>query len=290
MFGESAPDSPKEDEWLRELAAAEISGNPQWGALVARNLKEDPNTGARGTAFRECINRREGVASPDEAVALFRLALDELRRDGYTFDSDHNDGCGLPELPFDDLARAVDVESIGRHNLGVSVRRLRKPAFRTHVAKRVREGRIGPSVLKGEVGSPNGVWATDANATVDDTGKLLAADELRDRLGLDDPGRFGESEHMVILRYDATRLPDGAAYRPTVLDAGELPMAAAWLPSDATSQETGFTQHLGTGQPGCPEAIHRPFAASEVSGLAATESLRSDPSTGYRASRLGAGT
>ena len=94
---------------------------------------------------------------------------------------------------------------------------------------------------------------------------------------------------MVVFRYGADRLPDGAAYRPTVLDMSVSPTAAAWLPSDAATQETGFTQHLDTGEPACPEVLHKSFPASEVSALDATEAMSSDPSTGYRAVRLRAG-
>ena len=290
MFGDSALDSPKETRWLALLEKAESSQNPQWGLLVAKNLREDSNVpSGRAQPFRDYLQAQPEAQSPDEAVRLLRSAVDELRRNGPTFVSDANSACRLSEPPFGQVARAVDIKSFGEHNLGLSARALRKASFRSHVAERVRGGYVSASVLKGNVGSPNGVWATDAQEIVGDSADPLDAHEVRDMLGLDDMGRFGRAEHVVFFSYGSGQIPDGAAYRPTVLDAAVSPMAAAWFPSDASTQEMGFTQDLATGQPTCPEIIHRPFPANEISALDASEALSTDPSTNYRTVRLGAG-
>jgi hypothetical protein len=279
-----------ESKWLEMLSQAELDGNPQWGALVAKNFQEDPNVATeREARFRECIEQAPEVQSSDEAARLLRSALGELLRDGLGFDSEDNEACCISDVPFGEFARGVDVVSFGQWNLGMSARRIRKATFRAHVAKRVRDGDITVDMLRGDVGSPNGVWATDREEVTDDAGNLLRADDVRDRLGLDDPGRFGAGEHMVFFAYSADGVPDGAAYRPTVVDTGVWPMASAWLPSDATTHETGLTQHLASGRPACPEVLHRPFPANEVSGLMVSEALATDPSTGYRDIRLAGG-
>jgi hypothetical protein len=93
---------------------------------------------------------------------------------------------------------------------------------------------------------------------------------------------------MIVLSYKADKIPDRAAYRPTVVDAGGFAVSAAWL-SSSPADATGFTQDLRTGQPSCPEILHKRFPARQVANLLALEGCATGPATGYRQERLKTG-
>jgi hypothetical protein len=287
MFGQDGDThTEKESAWLDALRSVSLPHNDSWGALVAANFLEDKNTApARSAVFRQAIESAERATSPDEAKRVLQNALGEVNRPGNSFDSANNDACRLASVPFGELARAVDVKNFGAYILGDTDTDWRRKEDRLQLAARVRAGTITQADLGGNVGSPYGVWATDAESVCGKgTGSQQAAD-LRDRLGLDDPDRFGEGEPMIVLSYHADKIPDGAAYRPTVVDAGGFAVSAAWLPS-SPGGATGFTQDLRTGKPSCPEIIHKPFPARQVASLTATEGFATGPATGYRQERL----
>jgi hypothetical protein len=178
------------------------------------------------------------------------------------------------------------VADFGKYNLEAARSDLRDAAYRRHVAKRVADGDIEIKMLRSNIGSDFGVWATAYGEVFGTDGNLQRTpDETRDRLGLDDPSRFGREECLVFFVYGQERIPQPGAVRPTVLDAGG-PMAAAWLPSDAAYHATGMTQNLADGSRAAPEVLHRPFPAAEVADLKASAPLQNDPSVEYRARRL----
>jgi hypothetical protein len=288
MFGQDGDThSEKESAWLDALRSVSPPHNDSWGALVAANFLEDKNTApARAAVFRQAIESAERATSADEAERVLQNALGEMNRSENRFDSANNAACRLASVPFDQLARAVDVKSFGKYNLDATESDLRDKGRRMHLAKRIREGMITPTDLRRDVGGQNGVWATDAQSVCGRGTDPQQAADIRDRLGLDDPYRFGEGEPMIILSYSADRI-QGAAYRPTVVDAGGF-VSAAWLPS-SPADATGFTQDLRTGQPSCPEIIHKPFEAKKVTALVATEGCATRPATGYRQERLKTG-
>jgi len=288
MFGQTGDThSAKESSWLDSMCKARLPHNDLWGALVAANFREDKNTTpTRATVFRHGIESAEPVTSADEAKRVLQNALGEVNRSESRFDSPDNDASRLDSIPFGQLARVVDVKAFGHYTLRATVTDLRKKDRRAHLAARVRAGKLTQADLGGDVGSPNGVWATDAQSTCGKGTDPQQAADIRDRLGMDDPDRFGEGEPMIILSYPADKMPGGAAYRPTVVDAGDLPVSAAWLPS-SPADSTGFTQDLRTGQPGCREIIHKPFSARDIAALTATEGCATGPADGYRRKRLG---
>jgi len=287
MFGqEGDTHTVKESAWLDAMRSVSPPHNDSWGVLVAANFREDKNTApARAAVFRQAIESAERTTSADEANKVLHNALGEVNRPENRFDSASNDACRLGSVPFDQLARAVDVKNFGERILQATGMNLRQKDRRVHLAARVRAGTITPADLGGDVGGQNGVWATDAHSVCGKGTDPQQAADIRDRLGLDDPDRFGEGEPMIVLSYQADKIPDNAVYRPTVVDAGGFAVSAAWLPS-SPADATGFTQDLRTGQPSCPEIIHKPFQARQVASLTAMEGFATGPATGYRQERL----
>ena len=287
MFGQDGDThSEKESFWLDAMRSVSLSHNDCWGALVAANFLEDKNTApVRAAVFRQAIESAERATSADEANKVLHNAVGEVNLPKNRFDSAKNDACRLGSVPFRELARTVDVKNFGAYILGDTDTDWRRKEDRLQLAARVRRGTITQADLGGKVGSPYGVWATDAQSVCGKGTDPQQAADLRDRLGLDDPDRFGEGEPMILLSYSADTIPGGAAYRPTVVDAGDSPASAAWLPN-SPADATGFTQDLRTGQPNCPEILHKPFPARQVANLTATEGLVTGPADGYRHPRL----
>ena len=109
------------------------------------------------------------------------------------------------------------------------------------------------------------------------------ADEIRNRLGLDDARTYKLGTWLVLMRYDDAKLPGSVCYRPTVLDAGWYP---AFRPSPPGPSAPGWTQHLQTGGQGCEEVIHAPFEANTLDAFELVGPLRTDPPDAYKAVRL----
>jgi hypothetical protein len=290
MFGERTNNTAKEKTWLGMLSMAAGYGNPDWGALVARNFETDlASSHDRMASFRGSIERRAEVTSPQDALDAMDAGLDEMRRAGYTFDSDSNVGCKLNGDPPENLARAVGMGPFATRNLGASRAKLYKATYQSFFASLIKANGVSIADLREEVGGSNGVWATDRESIFQPDGALLASpEETRDRLGLDDSQGFGRDKHMVFFCYPSSRVPDGNLYRPSVLDAGGS-AGAAWLPSDPATDPTGFTQHLGSGTRSLPEFLHVAFPAKEISELHVSDKIKTDPSAGYRTVRLAAG-
>lgn len=275
--------------WLTELEKAVPDTN--LGALVATNLRRDPNVPAKiRDEFAQSVASAAPPVAPNKAVQTYVESLDSLRQNGLGFDSPANEANRLAAIPFETLVRAVDVAAFSVHNLGVTRDRAEDPQLQRQIARRVAASggpRIEPSMLRGNIGGLC-VWATEPPALTDPDGTRVPPDEMRDRLGLDDPDRFGQGKEMILFLYGSAAVPEGRSYRPTVLDAGWCPVAAAFLPSDP-AEPTGMTQHLATGEPSAREAIHQPFPAGELDEIQATDVFTSDPPIAYRGVRLANG-
>ena len=212
MFGQDDDThSEKESAWLDALREVSLPHNDSWGALVVANFLEDKNTSpTRAAVFRQAIESAERATSPDEAKRVLQNALGEVNRSENRFDSANNAACRLASVPFDQLARAVDVENFGKWILRATAMNLRQKDRRVHLAARVRAGTITPSDLGGDVGSPYGVWATDAQSVCGKGTAPQQAADVRDKLGLDDPDRFGDGQRFRNVVKKARLMPGKA--------------------------------------------------------------------------------
>ena len=230
------------------------------GELVARNLDEDRNVPPEHqTAFRRFSEDRPPAGDPHDAVVYYGEALAGMASAGLTFAATSNAANRLPDTPLSRLARAVDLVSFAVFNHPVAVTRAeaRRRTFQQQLAKRLATAPTAPAALRADIGAAGRpVWAADDTELTGSGPGPADPDRLRDRLGLDDVDRFGQDSHVVIFRYDVDVVPDGACYRPTVLDAGWHPAAGAFLPSDRATDATGYTQDLASGDKGVPEVIH----------------------------------
>jgi hypothetical protein len=145
--------------------------------------------------------------------------------------------------------------------------------------------RPGVDRLKSQVSGGRCTFATSADAFGTEPEKA-DADDVRDRLGLDDQERFPAGSHLVLLTYEGSKIPDGACCRPTVLDVGWCPVAAAFRPHLSAAPEPGYTQDLKTGEPSEREVIHERFPANQIAAYYAVGPLKTDPPTDYRDKRL----
>jgi hypothetical protein len=283
VFGESTTD-PTETAWLAELRSYAYRSNDQWGEKVAENLENDSNVPEpRSERFRQGVRDAGPPASPADPRQVFETVLDALNRKGLTFDSTENAPCLVSLSPdLERLGRVVDLAGFVEHNVKPSRKQLTDPSFIENVVARLETGKVGVNELERDVGSRDGVWATTEDTLRNPSGPADDADSLRDRLGLDDPVRFGAGKRMVILFYSGDAVPDRALWRPTVLDVGSDISAAAWMPSDGAADPTGFTQDLATGERGGPEVLHRTFPARDIADLSVTGPLTRDPATDYR--------
>ena len=286
MFNES--EIPVREEWLVALSETTLDGNDLWGRLVVKNLQEDLNCPqGRRDAFRGALDQKLPLPDRTRARDTMWKVIEEINSQGFTFTSPSNAACALGPSPFPSLVRVMDIGNFAQWNFyGVDTSRFGDASYPAQIASRIKAGSIDPTMLTGEVGAPTGVWATDREQVLRDDGTFVEhPDQVRNRLGLDDPERFRAGENLVVLSYEAACVPV-PVYRPTVLDTGGA-MAAAWMPSEPATDPTGFTQHLTYGGRGSPEILHRPFPATEVTSVKLHGPLQGPPSTEYRALRLG---
>lgn len=285
MFGSLTAASLALGIWLNQLKQAEP--NTKRGALIAKNLEEDPSVPkARRDKFCKLIETEGSSANGEEAGKVYRHVLKEMDAQGYGFDSNHNAENRRDRTVLPNMGRAVDIVSFISYNLGgVTLPvKARSPAFQETVANAIKAGHVAVGDLHGDVAGKC-AWAADAGVFRDASGGLQNADDTRDRLGLDDPTRFGPGKRMVSFFYSADKLHSQYIWRPTVLDAGWHPAAGAFLPSDPDG-DVGKTQNLRTGASDADEIIHQPFPANTVDSLDVSDMLKNEPSTGYRDIRI----
>jgi hypothetical protein len=286
MFGRPVDPNSKTGPWLGKLADAEPA--TRLGALVSKNLREDNNVcGEYGSAVHDYLDTRNEPATPAEAVAAYRGLLDHLKSTGRTFDGPHNSSNKLLPVPFPHLGRVVTLEDFMVYNV-FGRRRVLRAHYLDDLGRRIAKRQIAkvapsPKDLQLNIGGSAVFAAAEA-----DLSSTTDADELRNRLGLDDDARFGRGKSMVVESYEASRIPGAECYRPTVLDAGWHPAAGAFRPSTAPPPVThGWTQHLRTGDQAVPEVIHPPFPASEIDRFEIRGPCVEDPPADYRSKRLG---
>jgi len=261
---------------------------------VHRNLLEDRNVSdEHRQALCAHVESRPETTSPDEAGGLYADALSQLEKQGYTFSSSANQKNRIAGMPFGRFGRVVPLVSFMKYNVfgtGRVTRRVHATGIGPKLA-RARLGALRPGVdrLRANVSGARCTFATSADAFGAEPEKA-DADDVRDRLGLDDQERFPAGSHLVLLAYDASKIPAGACYRPTVLDPGWCPVAAAFRPHLSAhlsaAPEPGYTQHLKTGERSQREVIHEGFPANQIAAYSAVGPLKTDPPTDYRDKRL----
>jgi hypothetical protein len=285
MFGMPTDPNSKAGRWLEKLADAEV--DTRLGALVCKNLREDSNVCPEyENAVNQRLETRDEPATPAEAVTAYKALLDHLKSTGNTFDGPHNSGNGLSPVPFPRLGRVVTLPDFMVYNIFGG--RALPIHYLDGVGKRIAQSQIAkvapsPKDLRMNIGGATVFAAPEGNLS-----GTTDADEMRNRLGLDDDARFGRGRSMVFESYEASRVPGSQCYRPTVLDAGWSPSSGAFLPhTGGTSVTHGWTQDLRTGDQGVPEVIHAPFPASEMEGFEVLGPCVEDPPADYRSKRLG---
>ncbi len=293
MFGQPNVDS-KIRNWLELLGQA--VPETRRGELMVRNLLEDANVcPALQQQLRDFVAAEPAAGIPDQAAEQFQRFLQETRQPDPPCQHPDNLANRLPEAPFARLARAVDGEAFYKYNyLPTNKRKVPKyhradPAVKAKIRLRELHNRgIRIEQLRGAIGGGI-VFATSSNMVERYPSDAVNADQIRDRLGLDDSGPYGQGQFMVIYVYDVDRVAHGRFYRPTVLDAGWWSSAIAFLPSAAVAPQPGRTQDLGTGKPAETEVLHAVFPAAEISQCIIAGPFRRDPSDRYKAIRLGTG-
>lgn len=294
MFGQPIAVPSKIESWLEMLRQAEP--NTRRGELMVRNLREDANVcPALQQQLRDFVAAEPVAATADEAAEQVERFLQTVHQDHPPCQHPDNTANRLAKAPFARLARSVDGDAFLKYNyLSTNKRKVprhhrAKPALKAKIRLRELDNHGIPIAdLRGSIGG-SVVFATSSDIVDRQRAKALDADLIRDRLGLDDSGSFGQGQFMVIFLYDATRVADGQFYRPTVLDAGWKSSAIAFLPSSASPPQPGRTQHLATGQPAEPEVLHAVFPAAEIEECVIAGPLQRNPADNYKAIRLGTG-
>jgi hypothetical protein len=294
VFGQPNVVDAKTQAWPELLRQAEPA--TRRGELMVRNLLEDSNVcPALQRQLRDFVAAESAAATPDEAAEQFEGFLQGVRQDHPPCQHPENSANRLPNAPFDRLARSVDGDAFVKYNyLPTNKRKVpkhhrAKPALKAKIRLReLRNRGIQIADLRGSIGGAV-VFATSSDIVDQYRVGAVDSDQVRNRLGLDDSGSYGQGQFMVIYVYDADRVTDGRFYRPTVLDAGWKSSAIAFLPSPAVTPQPGHTQDLATGQAAESEVLHAVFPAAEIQECIIAGPLRRNPADNYKAIRLGAG-
>ncbi|NLF69797.1 MAG: hypothetical protein GX575_12175 [Candidatus Anammoximicrobium sp.] len=293
MFGQATVADAKLEAWLDLLRQAEPT--TRRGALIERNLRDDANVcPALQQDLRDFVAAQSPAATPDDAAEQYERFLQDLHQDGPPCQHPDNIVNQIPTAPPPRLARSVDGDAFLKYNyLPANNRKVPRyhrasPSVKTKIRLRELQRRgVQTAALRGSIGRSVVFATSDSVATRYQAG-TLAADGVRDRLGLDDPVPYGRDQFMVIYVYEVARVADGAFYRPTVLDAGWKGSAIAFLPSPPGPARPGQTQDLATGLPAEPEVLHAVFPAAQVQEIVVAGPLTQDPSNHYKTVRLAA--
>jgi hypothetical protein len=294
VFGQPTVADSKIHSWLELLRQAEPE--TRRGELMVRNLLEDVNVcPTLQEQLRDFIAVEPSAATADQAAEQLDRFLQQIRLPAPPCQHPDNTTNRLPNAPFARLARCVDGDAFLKYNY-LPTNKRKKPRY--HRAKPALEAKIrlqelevrGIRIeeLRGSIAAAT-VFATSSDLVDRYPPNAVDADQVRDRLGLDDSGPYGQGQFVVVYVYDAARIADGRFYRPTVLDAGWGSSAIAFLPSPVAPPQPGYTQDLATGQPAEPEVLHTVFPAAEISQCIVAGPLQRDPSDRYKAIRLGTG-
>lgn len=294
MFGQQIGDDERTQAWLALLRQAEPE--TRRGELAARNLLDDGNVcAALQKGLLDFIASEPPTATPDAAAEQYDRFLQRLHQAVPPCRHPDNSANQLPNAPFLRLARAVDGDAFVKYNyLPTNKRKVprahrARPAVKTKIRLReIAKRGVRLGALRGMIGKSVAFASSDDLAERHRSG-TMPVEEMRDRLGLDDPARFGRDRFMVIYVYGADRVADGMFFRPTVLDAGWKGSAIAFLPSPGGPARPGRTQDLATGQRAEPEVLHAVFPAAEVEACLVGRRLTRDPSATYKSVRLATG-
>jgi len=293
MFGQATVADAMLQTWLDLLRQAEPTTCR--GALIERNLQDDANVcPSLQQELRDFVAAQPPAVTPDDADDQYERFLRRLHQNRPPCQHLDNVGNKIPTPPFPRLARSVDGDAFLKYNYPATNNRKvpryhrASPSVKTKIRLRELQRRgVQTDALRGSIGK-SVVFATSDRVATRYQAGTLAADGVRDRLGLDDPGPYGRDQFMVIYVYEAARVADGAFYRPTVLDAGWKGSAIAFLPSPPGPARPGQTQDLATGLPAEPEVLHAVFPASQVEEIVIAGPLTQDPSKHYKTVRLAA--
>jgi hypothetical protein len=291
MFGGPTPSGGKLSIWLDQFQQSEPA--TQRGALVHLNLLEDGNVSEpHQRALYEHVESQPPVSTPEEAARLYDRFLCELGSRGPVCTQPNNAKNRIGGVPFARLSRVVGGDAFMKYNFyatnkrKVPQRHRSTRAVQTKVRlEQIRKKGVQFDRLRGNIGGAV-VFASGVEILERHKRNEIEADGVRNRLGLDDVGRFGRDGFMVGYVYDAGRAPGGEFFRPTVLDAGWADVSAAFLPSEEGSARPGRTQDLSTGDRAEPEVLHRSFPANEVEACQILGPLADDPPDAYKSVRL----
>jgi hypothetical protein len=294
VFGQPNVADSKIRSWLELLRQAEP--DTRRGELMVRNLLEDANVcPALQQQLRDFMAAEPAATTPDQAAEQLERFLQQIRQPDPPCQHPDNTANRLANAPFARLARAVDGDSFLKFNyLPTNKRKVPRyhradPALKAKIRLRLLTNRgVRIEELRGSIGGGI-VFATSSDLVERYPPDAVDADQVRDRLGLDDSGPYGQGQFMVVYVYDAARVADDRFYRPTVLDAGWRSSAIAFLPSPAVRPQPGRTQDLATGEPAESEVLHAVFPATEILQCIIAGPLQRNPSDRYKAIRLGTG-
>jgi hypothetical protein len=284
MFGQAPPAIGKIADWLQYLKAADSSSRA--GELMHKSLLEDGNVCAEyGDQTRQFVESQPATVQPQAAQSTYHGLLSHLKANGCRYCGPHNSGNRLSAATFGRFARVVSAEAFAQHNLTPQVktnRRLQRRVGAKLAADRI--SAIGGDTrrLVGQIGR-DPAFAARSESVQPQADGSFDADEIRNRLGLDDARTFPRGTRLVVMRYREAQVPGSICYRPTVLDAGWYP---AFRPSPPGPAAPGWTQHLQTGGQGCEEVIHAPFEANTLDAFELIGPLGTDPPDAYKAVRL----
>jgi hypothetical protein len=285
MFGQAPPAIGKIADWLQYLKAVDSSSRA--GELMHKSLLEDGNVcNGYGEQARQFIESQPATVHPQGAQGTYHGLLSHLKANGCRYCDPYNDGNRLSAAAFGRFARVVSAEAFAQHNLTPQVKTNRR-SLRRAVGAELTANRISAiggdtRRLVGQIGSDPSFAARSESVQPQADGSF-DADEIRNRLGLDDARNFPRRTWLVVMRYREAQVPDGTCYRPTVLDAGWYP---AFRPSPPGPPAPGWTQHLQTGGRGCEEVIHAPLDANQLDAFDLIGPLGTDPPDAYKAVRL----
>lgn len=285
MFAHAPPATGKVADWLRYLKAVHPSSRA--GELMHKSLLEDGNVcDEYGEQTRQFIESQPATVESQDAQGTYQRMLSHLEANGCRYCDPHNDRNRLSAAAFGRFARVVSAEGFAQYNLTPQVKTNRRSQRRGVGAKLAanRLSAIGNDTrrLVGQIGS-DPAFAARSESVQPQVDGSFDADEIRNRLGLNDARSFPRGTWLVVLRYRDAQVPNAACYRPTVLDAEWYP---AFRPSPPGPPAPGWTQHLQTGGQGCEEVIHAPLDANQLDAFELIGPLRTDPPDAYKAVRL----
>ena len=291
MFGNPVPDDEKVANWLDQFRRSEPTS--QRGALVHENLLQDANVcGADQRTFMDFIAAQPTPATPEAAARQYEAFLAQRDAGGTPCLREDNQANHLSARPSSRLARVVGGEAFMKYNFYATNKRKVPRRHRAPVTvqtgvrlRQLKKKGVQTANLQRDIGGPV-VFATSADIADRQRQGEVSADDVRNRLGLDDSLRFGRGQFMVVYEYAADRVPGQKFARPTVLDADWSDVSAAFLPSVSGPAQAGRTQDLATGLAAEPEVLHRSFPANEVETCDVLGPLANDPPDDYRTVRL----